>query len=482
MSLSAAELSRVLRSLDALGLVDSFLQKLSLAEPRSALLELRRPGRSFRLLLCAESGRTRLHLVSARTAAPAVPFPFQGQLRAELLGRRLEALERLGEDRVLSFRFGAPGAPARQLVAELTGRHGNLFLLDENGLILGSALPNLSKQRANGAGARYQPPDRTKLGPAADGEERFAGVEGEALSHEFEALYSETDGAERRQAALREQARPLRAARQRTLRTLERVRGDLERAGAAERERQMGELLRANLHQLARGAQRVTLTDYREDGAHLVEVELDPALSPKAQVERHFHRYRRLSHAKVRAAARLAELNEELAKLEGALTKLEAEGPASSIEGSAERRAPAQPPRALSRGAARRLPYREYLSSSGERILVGKSARENDALTFKIAKGNDLWLHARGVEGAHVLIPLERGTEPKGETLREAALLAAASSRGASQGLVEVAVTRARYVRRARSGAPGSVTYSQERTLAVREDPERLRALKARMK
>ena len=128
------------------------------------------------------------------------------------------------------------------------------------------------------------------------------------------------------------------------------------------------------------------------------------------------------------------------------------------------------------RKAAARLPYRKFTSSSGAAILVGRSARDNDALTFRVARGNDLWLHVRGAQGSHVVVP-GAGEAPDSRTLADAALLAAhfSSARGADG--VEVAWTRCKYVRKPRDAAPGSVLISQEKALRVRLDEARMAEL-----
>ena len=102
---------------------------------------------------------------------------------------------------------------------------------------------------------------------------------------------------------------------------------------------------------------------------------------------------------------------------------------------------------------------------------------DNDALTFRIARPHHVWLHARGVPGAHVIVPLERREELSQEVLLDAAHLALHHARSAGEPRGEVAWTRARLVRRVKGGAPGQVTYSGERVLAIRIEPERLARL-----
>jgi len=112
-------------------------------------------------------------------------------------------------------------------------------------------------------------------------------------------------------------------------------------------------------------------------------------------------------------------------------------------------------------------------------IWVGRGAEENDVLTVRLARGNDLWMHARGRAGAHVVVRLDRGRAPDQETFLDAAHLAAHFSDARGEGQVEVASTRAKHVRKPRGAAPGAVTYSQEKVVLLRLEPARLERLLA---
>lgn len=97
-------------------------------------------------------------------------------------------------------------------------------------------------------------------------------------------------------------------------------------------------------------------------------------------------------------------------------------------------------------------------------LLVGKNSRQNEAVTFREATANDVWLHARGVPGAHVIV--KSGGRPVPEaTLRQAASLAAYYSQAREAGTVPVDYTQQRYVRHMKGGGPGMVIYEGERTL-----------------
>jgi predicted ribosome quality control (RQC) complex YloA/Tae2 family protein len=123
-------------------------------------------------------------------------------------------------------------------------------------------------------------------------------------------------------------------------------------------------------------------------------------------------------------------------------------------------------------------PYREFRSSTGNAILVGRGADRNDELTFKVARGNDLWLHARDVPGAHVVVPLS-GRPVDGETLLDAATLAAHHSNARGESQVDVVYLPRKLVRKPPRSSPGSVTHSGGKTIRVRLEPARLERLLA---
>ena len=124
------------------------------------------------------------------------------------------------------------------------------------------------------------------------------------------------------------------------------------------------------------------------------------------------------------------------------------------------------------------LPYRRYVSEEGFAILVGKSATHNDALTFKVSKQDDMWLHARGTPGSHVIIKLEKKTHVPSETLKDAACLALFYSDLRKSGKGEVIYTLRKNVRKTKGEKPGSVTVTQEKTIWVYVDQSRLNRLK----
>jgi predicted ribosome quality control (RQC) complex YloA/Tae2 family protein len=289
--------------------------------------------------------------------------------------------------------------------------------------------------------------------------------------------------AERALAEARRRLRePLRAAVARGTRALEKLAEEAARVPAAEADRRAGDLLKANLHAVARGARQVTLTEWTAEGPVEVAVALDPALTPRQNMERCYKRFKRISESAARVQARTGEVKARLAAVEALRDRVDG-APLESLPAlEREARRLAAGPRAAKPTRRKRdqpaLPYRTFRSLAGLALLVGRGAAENDQLTRRVARGNDLWLHARGQAGAHVVVRLG-GPEADQESLLDAATLAVHFSDARGEPQAEVACTRAKYVKKGRGAAPGAVTYSQERVLHLRLEPARVARLLA---
>jgi predicted ribosome quality control (RQC) complex YloA/Tae2 family protein len=197
---------------------------------------------------------------------------------------------------------------------------------------------------------------------------------------------------------------------------------------------------------------------------------LDPELDAKANAKRYFARYRKAADALPHLERRAEELATRARSLEELAFESErADGNAideitaalDALEGKrAQRRATLGKAKALLR----------IERPSGSRIIVGRSPRENDEVTFRIARPDDLWFHARNTPGSHVVLQPPPGGEPDDSDLDTAANLAATHSRGRLSPRVDIDYTERKYVRKQRDGAPGLVWYTNARTRVGRPD------------
>jgi predicted ribosome quality control (RQC) complex YloA/Tae2 family protein len=171
-------------------------------------------------------------------------------------------------------------------------------------------------------------------------------------------------------------------------------------------------------------------------------------------------------------------LYKEAGAMERALERLPAR---IAAVGSSSPRTPRQKSRgagASSGTTGKRLPYKSYRTSGGIDVLVGRGAGANDELTYGIAKPDDVWLHARDVTGAHVVMRWSQAGPPPARDLHEAAALAAWYSRARGSVVVPVDWTRRRHVRRARGGPPGRALVERAQTVMARPTAELERRLR----
>lgn len=253
---------------------------------------------------------------------------------------------------------------------------------------------------------------------------------------------------------------------QRRLWTLE---GDLERARRGLADRGRADLLAAHLHELRPGQESVTLPGF--DGEP-VAIELDPALPPHANLDRWYRRAAKAERSVEQIEQRLQDTRARMAEVAARLEGLQALG-ADDLDAwldFAETHDLAVTPRdttatAQKRQAEERLPWWAYRWKDWE-IRVGRSASDNDELTLRHSHLRDLWLHAQGVGGSHVVIHSAGRHVPK-DVIEDAARIAAWYSKARTSSVVAVHVVERRYVRKPRKAPPGTVKLDRAETLFV---------------
>jgi len=535
----------------------SWVDQIHQPEPLRLTLAFTGGGPRRYWLFSADARWPRAHATTIRRANPSTAPNFCMLLRKHLGGAVLAEVEQVRFDRILRLDFRR-GDERRTLIHEVMGRHSNLILLDEAGVILGAIKavpPSQSRFRPVLPGLPYEDPPGVRddprllsdwelqafLGDApapADltrvlsGWGTFAAREAVASGNAVEfvaevmervreghfepgvledeqgrpkgvwAFLSRQEGWTRhRPAASMSQAcdtyygylestsavetlrKTLLAVLDRVLRTaslqVQEAEAALEGLDRAEQQKIKGELLASQGGVLERGATSIRLPNWYDPEQRELEIELDPELDRRENAERYFHRYRRATAAAEAALDRIPELHRRRAELEAyrhqaaageeaelraLLETLRAQGVLREA-GAAGGGSPGkgQPTSEFPPGVRiKRVRVGEW------EVLYGENATSNDYLTTRCARPSDLWLHARAVTGAHVVVrnvtTLDR---LPAEVLREAARIAAAHSDGRHSSVVPVDYTFRRYVRKPRGSAPGRVTYSGEKTIDV---------------
>lgn len=259
------------------------------------------------------------------------------------------------------------------------------------------------------------------------------------------------------------------------------IAADLDAAEEADTYRRYGDILMANLHAIPAGATGAVLADlYGEGDAPPISISLDPALTPLANAQRYYTRYNKSKRARESLAGQLAACRQEAAYLETVAVALDQ---ATGLQDAEEiRQELAQAGYIKETGKRRPSPPAAPLTATaadGTAILIGKNNRQNDLVTFKQARPDDIWLHTKDIPGSHVILKCG-GREPAPECLATAAVLSAYFSKARASATVPVDYTRRRHVRKPAGAKPGFVIYDHQKTLYVTPDAETVNKLLGR--
>ncbi|RMG56985.1 MAG: DUF814 domain-containing protein [Deltaproteobacteria bacterium] len=258
-------------------------------------------------------------------------------------------------------------------------------------------------------------------------------------------------------------------------RRLENVMSDVAKLEKFEEQGKYGELLKGALHSIRRGQKEVTVLDYSTDPPSEVTIPLDPALSPVENMYRFFRLYRKGRDGLAIKEKIISSVKDEIEYLESALYHAEHAGSEEEVaeireelEESGYLRTPKKKKR---RGRGKEKPLRppsvEKLDLSGHVLYVGKSNRGNDHIIRHLAKPGDLWFHAVGYPGSHVVLKRSGPGSPPEEIIEEAARIAASRSAARGDTRVQVFVADARDVIRVPGKKPGLVRVRKYRTVVV---------------
>ena len=243
----------------------------------------------------------------------------------------------------------------------------------------------------------------------------------------------------------------------------------------AEEFRQKGELLTTFLHQVPNDQDQVILENYYTNQP--ITVALDKALTPNQNAQRYFKRYQKLKEAVKYLTDLIEETKATILYLESVETVLNQAG----LDEIAEIREELIQTGFIRRRQREKIQKRQkpeqYLASDGKTIIyVGRNNLQNEELTFKMARKEELWFHAKDIPGSHVVI--SGNLNPTDEVKTDAAELAAYFSKGRLSNLVQVDMIEVKKLNKPTGGKPGFVTYTGQKTLRVTPDPEKIQSMK----
>ena len=228
-----------------------------------------------------------------------------------------------------------------------------------------------------------------------------------------------------------------------------------------------GDLITANLYRMERGQSKLVCQNYYDENLAEVTIPLDPLLTPQQNAAKYYKRYTKAKTAEKYLREQMSLARRDLAYLESILQEIQqAETEQDFLDIRGEMSDAGFIRKQGKKVLQRPSKPREFKTSGGFRVLVGRNNRQNDKLTLKDADYRDLWFHVQKLHGSHVIL-CTNGGEPGDQDITEAASLAAYYSQAKDSANVPVDCTQVKYVKKPAGARPGMVIYTTYRTVNV---------------
>ncbi|MBT2615596.1 MULTISPECIES: NFACT RNA binding domain-containing protein [unclassified Bacillus (in: firmicutes)] len=261
---------------------------------------------------------------------------------------------------------------------------------------------------------------------------------------------------------------------------LERTLKDTERG---EQYQLFGELLTANLYQMKKGMKEIEVVNYYDEEQSMITIPLDPLKNPSDNAQKYFSRYQKSKNAVGVVQDQIEKTKLELAYFEALNQQLQSASPRDIEEIREELQEEGyirqKKKKGMKKPANAKPQLETYYATDGDLIFVGKNNKQNDYLTNKFARRDEIWLHTKDIPGSHVVI---RNESPSEKTIKEAAVLAAFFSKAKQSSSVPVDFTQVRHVKKPNGSKPGFVIYDQQQTVYITPDPDTVIRLKEAVK
>ncbi len=474
-------------------LVGGVLRRASQPEDQQVILTFEVSGGKVHLLISTSPDYARFCLTALPEKTPP-PGSFCEYLRAHLHGTRFSGMDIRDGDRQVGIRLDR-GEDRFTLVFSILGARTNLYLLDQQWKLVHSMRSLEDTRRELKIGDSWVDPH--SIAPN-EGTDRWEDVpDAEYLDAVCDA-YDHLERKDRGQALLRRIEQALKKERSFLDRKAVHLQEDLGEAKKAEQSRHIGELLKGVLHTIQPGDEIVKARDYQT--GEVVEIPVDPRLSPAANLESYFARYQKESRGVIMIEQQLSELQVSQGELNLIAEQARQAGNGEMpdvvtleriaelprvrrlLQRTSSRRKPGgEPARPVSqkKDIPSRLLPKKYRTQDGLEIWVGRSDEGNDYLTTRLARGNDLFFHLEGYPGSHVILRTEGRPDPPPKSLLDACELAVHFSKMKNAGNADVHMAHIKDVKKPKGAKPGLVYVRSGRTIHLRRDAKRLQNILA---
>ncbi len=461
------------------GLVGGIVSKVYQPDERHVILRVFAKGRERTLLISIHPVLCRIHLTGLRFRNPSIPPRFCALLRSRIINAIVHRIEQVDDERIVRVYLRKKtdgGIKTFVFVVELTGKSANVILVDGEEKVIDALryFPEEDSPRCVKPGVKLKPLPGCRPETRGDIPEKEEGV---SWNECVDRYYTEKVEKESFEAKRRELLRRIRKIEKKVRRKLQNLLKDREDATTGTSAKRLAELLLANFPRIRKGMKEIEVEDYYTSPPERIRIPLDESLTPQENVDRLFKRARKAKVCLDMLNKRIPYVEQELEYIDNLLYELESattHGDLDTIEdelilaGYIKRDGMGKD--LLKREDKRAEPVRRFTTQQGLQVLCGRSAVGNDLLLRRYAGRNDLWFHAKGVPGSHVLLKTGgRRMEDILPSIEEASRIAAYYSRAREETKVEVMYTPVSNVKKPPGAKPGMVVVGEGyRTIIVR--------------
>lgn len=288
-----------------------------------------------------------------------------------------------------------------------------------------------------------------------------------SFSELLDSFYAERDLADRMRAKSQDLHRLLANTTDRLTRKINTQQAELDKCTDRDHLRVCGDLLQANLYRIEKGACSITVENFYDENKPF-EIKLDPALNGNKNAQKYYKNYRKAKTAEQILQVQIKKAKDDLEYINtvtDSLTRATGEAELNEIRAELTEQGYIKAKKGKQK-KEKALPPLSFKSPTGFTILVGRNNRQNDMLTLKQARNNDIWFHTKNIPGSHTVI-ITNGEEPDDSTILYAAELAAYHSKAKDSAQVPVDYTAIRNVSKPQGAKPGMVIYVKNKTLYV---------------
>lgn len=451
--------------LSELPLKDSYIQKITEHDFHSFTLHMfSREEKSWLLYIEIATANSRICRTDKIREKSRKNQRFVQYLKAHLIGKRITGVRQLPYDRAFILQLKSQDEELFMTVRLFSGPSANIIITDKNFKILELMFRRPERGECEGNILSYE--ERTDEGMRHFSVREYSGA---SFNEFIDKSFDKAEYNEKKDDTLRR----LIEKRDKEISELqERLRKQKEKAETSshyDEDRRLADLLQSNIYLVRKGMDRADLTDWSDGSA--VSIALDPALSPNENLDKLYQRYRKNKKAYELSIEEIKKIEKSISDMTTYYNELlKDDTPLSKLK------------KAAAEEEKRPSHIREgkpglYAESNGWTLIIGRNAKENDAILRSEARGNDIWLHTRDFAGGYIIIRSRNGKTVPLPVLLDAASLAIHFSKARSSNKADLYYTEVKYLKRIKGAKTGLIIPTQERNLHAEIDEERIRRL-----